>query len=173
MSTIEDFGWPFLNGQYVNSAWLKILQFNGFNYGTLLFSFSLSRRDEPCRVLQCCNCMVLYIALLFSPQKRMNQSEFREVSTELMTVMSQSENMEDLTHFTLSAQIVENLAKNIQDKREVSSHTDFRKHRKLSSITIICVFTPKFHVNCITYYMYIDIHNIHWIIILYISCLGL
>lgn len=117
--------------------------------------------------------MVLYIALLFSPQKRMNQSEFREVSTELMTVMSQSENMEDLTHFTLSAQIVENLAKNIQDKREVSSHTDFRKHRKLSSITIICVFTPKFHVNCITYYMYIDIHNIHWIIILYISCLGL
>lgn len=53
--------------------------------------------------------------------KRMNQSEFREVSTELMTVMSQSENMEDLTHFTLSAQIVENLAKNIQDKREVST----------------------------------------------------
>lgn len=53
--------------------------------------------------------------------KRMNQSEFREVSTELMTVMSQPENMEDLTHFTLSAQIVENLAKNIQEKQEVST----------------------------------------------------
>lgn len=95
---------------------------------TSLFSSSLSRRDsrrdEPCRVLQCCNCMVLFIAFLFSLQKRMNQSEFREVSTELMTVMSQPENMEDLTHFTLSAQIVENLAKNIQDKREVSPHTN-------------------------------------------------
>lgn len=60
----------------------------------------------------------------------MNQSEFREVSTELMTVMSQPENMEDLTHFTLSAQIVENLAKNIQDKREVGSRIDLTEHRK-------------------------------------------
>lgn len=60
----------------------------------------------------------------------MNQSEFREVSTELMTVMSQPENMEDLTHFTLSAQIVENLAKNIQDKREVGFHIYLTEHRK-------------------------------------------
>lgn len=84
----------------------------------------------------------------------MNQSEFREVSTELMTVMSQPENMEDLTHFTLSAQIVENLAKNIQDKREVGSHIDLTEHRKLSFITIFCVFTHRFHDNCITYTLY-------------------
>lgn len=95
--------------------------------------------------------MIIFIVFLCSLQKQMNQSEFREVSTELMTVMSQPENMEDLTHFTLSAQIVENLAKNIQDKREVGSHIDLTEHRKLSFITIFCVFTHRFHDNCITY----------------------
>lgn len=95
--------------------------------------------------------MIIFIVFLCSLQKQMNQSEFREVSTELMTVMSQPENMEYLTHFTLSAQIVENLAKNIQDKREVGSHIDLTEHRKLSFITIFCVFTHRFHDNCITY----------------------
>lgn len=97
----------------------------------------------------------------------MNQSEFREVSTELMTVMSQSENMEDLTHFTLSAQIVENLAKNIQDKREVGSHIDLTEHRKLSFITIFCVFTHRFHDNCITY-GYSE-HTLYNVIILFVG----
>lgn len=97
----------------------------------------------------------------------MNQSEFREVSTELMTVMSQPENMEDLTHFTLSAQIVENLAKNIQDKREVGSHIDLAEHRKLSSITIFCVFTHRFHDSCITY-GYSE-HTLYNVIILFVA----
>lgn len=66
----------------------------------------------------------------------MNQSEFREVSTELMTVMSQPENMEDLTHFTLSAQIVENLAKNIQDKREVGPHLKNTENCHLSQYSV-------------------------------------
>lgn len=109
--------------------------------------------------------MIIFIVFLCSLQKRMNQSEFREVSTELMTVMSQPENMEDLTHFTLSAQIVENLAKNIQDKREVGSHIDLTEHRKLSFITIFCVFTHRFHDNCITYWY--SEHTLYNVIILF------
>lgn len=111
--------------------------------------------------------MIIFIVFLCSLQKRMNQSEFREVSTELMTVMSQPENMEDLTHFTLSAQIVENLAKNIQDKREVGSHIDLTEHRKLSFNTIFCVFTHRFHDNCITY-GYSE-HTLYNVIILFVG----
>lgn len=134
---------------------------------TWLFSFFSLEGYEPVRVKQCCNFMIIFIVFLCSLQKRMNQSEFREVSTELMTVMSQPENMEDLTHFTLSAQIVENLAKNIQDKREVGSHIDLTEHRKLSFITIFCVFTHRFHDNCITY-GYSE-HTLYNVIILFVG----
>lgn len=68
-----------------------------------------------------------------------------------MTVMFQSENMEDLTYFILSVQIVENLAKNIQDKREVGFYIDFIEYRKLLFIIIFCVFIYRFYDNCIIY----------------------
>lgn len=50
----------------------------------------------------------------------MNHSEFREVSTDMISIMSMPENLDDLTHFILSAQIVENLAKNVHEKSQVS-----------------------------------------------------
>ncbi|XP_061192775.1 adhesion G protein-coupled receptor A3-like [Saccostrea echinata] len=52
--------------------------------------------------------------------KPMNQSQFTRIADDLMRIISVSENLKDLTHLILSAQIVENLAKNFPEKNQVA-----------------------------------------------------